>query len=144
MNERPLRLLLVLLGLIQLAAGCWMTFATSSFAKRVAPYGAVDRHDLRDFATFYLALGVALLGASIRPTWRVPILGLATLEYGLHTINHAIDVNHAHPAWVGPADLAALAAATALFACLAWAARTRGASSVADQRKRGRATGHRG
>jgi len=120
MNERPLRILLVLLGLTQVAIGCWMTFATSSFGKRVAPFGDLSQHDLRDFATFYLALGIALLVAAARPAWRFPILALATLEYAFHTINHAVDVDHSEPAWVGPADLAAVAAATVVFASLAW------------------------
>jgi hypothetical protein len=40
-----------------------MTFATRSFGKRVAPFDDVDLHDLRDFATYYLALGIALVVA---------------------------------------------------------------------------------
>jgi hypothetical protein len=120
MNERALRTLLILLGLAQLGIGCWMTFATSSFGKRVAPFGEVDLHDLRDFGTYYLTLGIALLVAATRSAWRFPILAIATLEYSLHTINHAIDINEADPEWVGPADLAAVAATTAIFAWLAW------------------------
>jgi hypothetical protein len=120
MNERALRAVLILLGLAQLGIGCWMTFATSSFGRRVAPFDDVDLHDLRDFATYYLALGIGLLVAAVRPAWRFPILALATLEYSLHTINHAIDINHANPVWVGPADLAAVAATTVIFAWLAW------------------------
>jgi hypothetical protein len=53
-------------------------------------------------------------------TGRFPILVFATLEYGLHAINHDIDVNNSDPAWVGPAELAALAGATALLAWLSW------------------------
>jgi hypothetical protein len=123
MNERPLRTLLTLLGLVQLAIGCWMTFATNSFGERVAPFDHVDLHDLRDFATYFLALGIVLLLAAARPGWRFPILALATLEYALHTINHAVDISHSHPAWVGPADLAAVATATVAFAGLAWLTR---------------------
>jgi hypothetical protein len=97
-----------------------MTFATNSFGKRVAPVDDVDLHDLRDFATYYLALGIALLVAAARSAWRFPILALATLEYSLHTINHTVDINHANPEWVGPPDLAAVAATTVIFAWLAW------------------------
>jgi hypothetical protein len=92
MNERSLRTLLTLLALVQLAIGCWMTFATNSFGKRVAPFDHVDLHDLRDFATYFLALGFVLLLAGARPGWRFPILALATLEYALHTVNHAVDI----------------------------------------------------
>ena len=115
-----MRTLLGALGLIQLSVGGWMMFATHSFGKTIAPFDGFNEHDLRDFATFYLALGLALLVAVTRPGWRFPILVLATLEYGVHAINHAIDVNNSDPAWIGPAELAALAGATAIFAWLTW------------------------
>jgi hypothetical protein len=102
MSEPRLRTVLGVLGLIQLAVGGWMMFATHSFGKTLAPFDGFNEHDLRDFATFYLALGLALLVAATRPGWRFPILVLATLEYGFHAINHAIDVNDSDPAWIGP------------------------------------------
>jgi hypothetical protein len=120
MNERRLRLLLAALGGLQLAIGGWMMFATHSFGETIAPFDGFNEHDLRDFATFYLALGLVLLVAATRPAWRFPILVFATLEYGLHAINHAVDLNNSDPAWVGPAELAALAWATALFGWLTW------------------------
>jgi hypothetical protein len=128
MSERRLRILLAVLGLVQLAVGGWMMFATHSFGETIAPFDSFNEHDLRDFATFYLALGLVLLAAATRPAWRVPLLVFATLEYGFHAINHAVDVNNSDPAWVGPAELAALAGCTALFAWLTWitAARSRG------------------
>jgi hypothetical protein len=94
-----------------------MMFATHSFGETIAPFDGFNEHDLRDFATFYLALGLVLLLAAARPGWRFPILVFATLEYGFHALNHAIDVNNSDPAWVGPAELAALAGAGTL--CLA-------------------------
>jgi hypothetical protein len=120
MNERRLRLLLAALGVLQLAVGGWMMFATHSFGETIAPFDGFNEHDLRDFATFYLALGLVLLVAATRPAWRFPILVFATLEYGFHAINHAVDVNNSDPAWVGPAELAALAGATAFFGWLTW------------------------
>jgi hypothetical protein len=120
MSERSLRTLLIVLGLVQLAVGGWMMFATHSFDVTIAPFDGFNEHDLRDFATFYLALGLVLLVAATRPRWRFPILAFATLEYGFHAINHAIDVNNSDPAWIGPAELAALAGATAFFALLTW------------------------
>jgi hypothetical protein len=127
MSERSLRTLLIVLGLVQLAVGGWMMFATHSFGETIAPFDGFNEHDLRDFATFYLALGLVLLFAVTRPAWRFPILVFATLEYGLHALNHAIDVNNSDPSWLGPVELAALAGATALFAWLSWttAPRTR-------------------
>jgi hypothetical protein len=127
MSERSLRTLLIVLGLVQLAVGGWMMLATHSFGETIAPFNGFNEHDLRDFATFYLALGLVLLVAVTRPAWRFPILVLATLEYGFHALNHAIDVNNPDPSWLGPVELAALAGATALLAWLSWttAPRTR-------------------
>jgi hypothetical protein len=119
-SEGSLRTLLIVLGLVQLAVGGWMMFATHSFGETIAPFDGFNEHDLRDFATFYLALGLVLLLAATRPGWRFPILVFATLEYGFHALNHAIDVNNSDPAWVGLAELAALAGATTLFAWLTW------------------------
>lgn len=120
MSERTLRALIVLLGLVQLGVGCWMVFAAASFGETVAPFDGFNVHDLRDFATFFLALGVALLIAAVRPAWRFPLLVLATLENGFHAINHAVDVADSDPAWVGPFELVALLITTAAFAWLAW------------------------
>jgi hypothetical protein len=119
MSERSLRALIVALGLVQLGAGCWIAFATKSFGQALASFHGFNAHDLRDFATFYLALGIALLVAANRPQWRLPILALAALEYGFHAINHALDIAHSDPAWIGPTELAALSVSTALFAWLA-------------------------
>ncbi|HTR88499.1 MAG TPA: hypothetical protein VMG62_00145 [Solirubrobacteraceae bacterium] len=67
------------------------------------------------------AVGLALLAAIRRPSWRVPVLAVATLQYGLHSLNHLLDLAKAHPAWLGWFDLLTLAAATAM---LAWLWRT--------------------
>jgi hypothetical protein len=119
-SERSLRTLLIVLALAQLAVGGWMMFATHSSGETIAPFDGFNEHDLRDFATFYLALGLVLLVAATRPGWRFPILVFATLEYGFHALNHAIDVNNSDPSWLGPVELAALAAATTLLAWLSW------------------------
>ena len=120
MNERALRTLIGLLGVAQLAIGCWMTLATASFGETFASFDGFNVHDLRDFATFYLALGLVLLVATARPAWRLPVFVLAALEYGFHTINHAVDVGDSDPGWVGPVELVVLLIATVLFAWLAW------------------------
>jgi hypothetical protein len=120
MSEHALQRLIALTGLGQLALGCWIMFATESFGETIAPFDGFNTHDLRDFATFYLALGVVLLVAAARPAWRLPVLVLATIEYAFHTINHAVDVGSSDPGWLGPVELLALLLATALFAWLAW------------------------
>jgi hypothetical protein len=119
MSDRALGRLIALVGLGQLAVGCWMMLATESFGETIASFDGYNAHDLRDFATHYLALGVVLLIAAARAQWRLPLLVFATLANALHTINHAIDVGDSDPAWLGPAELVALLLATALFAWLA-------------------------
>src|SRR5262249_62226927 len=97
MSEHALQRLIAVLGLGQLAIGCRIMFATESFGETIAPFDGFNEHDLRDFATFYLALGLVLLVAAARPAWRFPALVLASLEYGFHTIHHAIDVAGSAP-----------------------------------------------
>lgn len=122
MSEHTQRRLIAVLGVGYLAIGCWMMFAAGSFGESIASFDGFNTHDLRDFASFYLALGLVLLVAAGRPAWRLPVLVLGTLESALHTINHAVDVGDADPGWLGPVDLVALLLATALFAWLAWLA----------------------
>ena len=45
-----------------------------SFVDTIAPYGPADHHFLRDLATFQAGVGIALLAAVGRPSWRVPVL----------------------------------------------------------------------
>jgi hypothetical protein len=67
MNERRLRILLAVAGFLQLPMAGWMMVATHSFGETIAPFDGFNEHDLRDFATFYLALGLVLLVAATRP-----------------------------------------------------------------------------
>ena len=97
-----------------------MMLATASFGETFASFDGFNDHDLRDFATFYLALGLVLLVAMARPAWRSPVFVLVTFECGFHTINHAVDVGDSDPGWVGPVEIVVLMLATVLFAWLAW------------------------
>jgi hypothetical protein len=108
---------IALLGIGQLGLGLWMAVAPSTFYDALANFGPENAHDLRDVATFYLALGVVLLVAARRPSWRVPTLAFAGLQYGLHTINHLIDIGDSDPGWVGVFDFVSLG----LFAAVLWA-----------------------
>jgi len=47
----------------------------------------------------------------------VPVLALALIQYGLHSLNHLIDIGGSDPSWLGPANFASLLL-TALL--LAW------------------------
>jgi len=124
-GEGTIRGALLVLAASQLGLGVWMAVSPRTFFS-VAGFGTRNDHYIRDVATFYVALGAVLLVAALpRPSWRVPVLAFATLQYGLHFVNHLIDVGNGHPGWVGPLDAAsvgagALAFSAVLVAALRW------------------------
>ena len=103
---------------LQLALALVMVLSPHRFFVAVGPFGAFNAHYIRDVASFYSALGGGLLIAIRRVSWRVPVLAIATLQYGLHSLNHLLDIANAHPPWTGYFDFATLALATALLAGL--------------------------
>lgn len=123
-DEHNMRLALQVLAGVQLATGLWLAISPSTFTDSIASFGAVDNHFLRDIATAYLAMGAALLLSVSRPSWRVPVLFLVTLQYAIHTLNHLIDIGGTDPAWQGYFNFFSLALLTvALGYTLAAAAR---------------------
>lgn len=106
---------------VELALAVLMTVSPHGFYKTVGPFGAYNGHYIRDVATFYAAIGIALLLAIRHASWRVPVLAVTTIQYALHSLNHLLDIGKAHPAWNGYFDFFSLAAATVL---LAWLWRT--------------------
>jgi hypothetical protein len=103
---------------VQLGLGLFMAISPHGFYKAVGPFGAYNGHYVRDVSSFYCALGVGLLLAVRRVSWRVPVLALASIQYALHALNHLIDIGKAHPAWNGYFDFLSLAVAAALLAWL--------------------------
>jgi hypothetical protein len=98
-----MRQALLLLAAVQLFLGAFLVIAPGTFVDKLAPYGSgAEDHFLRDVGTFYLAMGAALMLAVRRPSWRVPVLFLVTIQYALHTINHLIDIGGTDPGWLGP------------------------------------------
>ncbi|MDQ6835574.1 MAG: hypothetical protein M3016_05240 [Actinomycetota bacterium] len=119
-SERTLRLAFLSLGVVHLAIGVWMFAFPHSFFTTVGAFGSYNRHYERDTATFYFAFSLGALMAAVRPAWRVPVLAMTTLQYTVHTINHAIDVDRANNSWAGIFDLVSLGLATVQFAALLW------------------------
>jgi hypothetical protein len=111
-----LRPLLLVLGGYHLILGVAMAAGPRDFYQRVAGYPPYNGHFLRDIATFYLALGLVTLMAVRRRSWQVPVLLFTVIQYGLHTVNHVVDVADAHPGWQGPVNVVVLA----LIGFLAW------------------------
>ncbi len=114
-EESRLRAVIVMLALTQLGLGAFLALAPGTFFDLIATYGERNDHFLRDVSTFYLAFGVVLLAALERMSWRVPLLAFGALQYGLHSINHLIDVGDADPGWLGPFNFVSLLLLTGLF-----------------------------
>lgn len=108
--------LLALFAVVQLVLGLLLWLTPGFFFDQIGPYGVRNDHYLGDLATWYLALGAAALVAVRRPSWRVPVLALAFAQYALHSLNHLIDIGHAHPRWLGPANFVSLVLASVLLA----------------------------
>jgi hypothetical protein len=92
-----------------LALGAWQVLAPRSFYDALGPFGAFNDHYVRDYATWSLAYGLALVVALKRPSWRVPLLALGLAQFALHTVNHLVDAGGADPGWVGVLDVVLLA-----------------------------------
>jgi hypothetical protein len=105
-------------GVTYLGLGFWMAVSPHTFYTALGPFDVYNSHYIRDVATFHLALGVGFLAALRIPSWRVPMLAIAAVQFALHSINHLVDIDTAHPAWVGYFDFFSLAAATAQLAWL--------------------------
>jgi hypothetical protein len=106
------------LGAYELVLGLWMAVAPRSFFDQVAAFGAYPPHFIRDVSTWQIALGVALVVAVSKPSWRAPLLAFTALQTGLHAINHWIDVNAASKLSIGLFDAISLTVLTALIVAL--------------------------
>jgi hypothetical protein len=113
-----LRAGLAAFAVYHLVLAAWMVVSPHSFYKAIGPFDAYNSHYIRDTATFEAALGVGLAVAVWRPAWRIPVLVVVTVQFALHSINHLVDVDAAHPAWTGWFDFLGLLAATLLLAAL--------------------------
>ena len=108
-------LVLGVAGITLLVPGLLAFLAPGAFYDTLAPFPPQNDHILRDVGAFQVALGLAALLAIRRPAMRVPMLGVLTAQFALHTISHLIDVGDSDPAYVGPVELALLASATLLI-----------------------------
>ena len=104
------------LAFYDIALAVFMTAAPHLFYSKVGPFGARNDHYIRDTATFSAAIGVGLVIALRRPSWRVPMLAISTVQFALHSVNHLVDIDNAHPRWNGYFDFFSLALATILLA----------------------------
>jgi hypothetical protein len=101
----------------------FMAAAPHAFYTAIGPFDAFNSHYIRDTATFNAALGAGFAISIWRPAWRVPVVAVTTIQFALHSLNHLIDINDAHPSWTGYFDFFSLLAATLLLAGLLTLAR---------------------
>ena len=107
--------LLLVFGAVQLLLGILMAAAPGTFFEEIGPYPPQNDHYIRDVSTFYLALGTVAILAARRPSWRVPVLAFALIQYLLHAVNHVLDVGDAETEALGPVNLVSLALTAALL-----------------------------
>jgi|tagenome__1003787_1003787.scaffolds.fasta_scaffold20941812_2 uncharacterized membrane protein YpjA len=119
MNEHRLRTILLVIAVYHLVLGAFMFFAPGAFYDTLGKFPPRNDHYTKDVATFYIALGVVFFIAARRRSWRTPLLVFAALEYGLHAINHLVDVGKASSDLTGWFDFFSLALIALVFAALA-------------------------
>jgi hypothetical protein len=119
MNEARLRTILLVLAVYHLLLGALMFFAPGAFYDTLGKFPPENHHYIKDVSTFYIALGVVFFVSVRFRSWRTPVLAFSALEYGLHAINHLVDVNQATSDLVGWFDFFALTAAAIFLAALA-------------------------
>jgi hypothetical protein len=107
---------------VQFALAIFMALAPHEFYTAIGPFGARNDHYVRDVSTYNAALGAGFAIAVRRPSWRVPVLAITTVQFTLHSLNHLLDIGGAHPEWIGYFDFFALAAAVLQLAWLLRAA----------------------
>ena len=103
----------------QLLPGILATISPAAFYDTIASYPPENSHFLRDVGSWQIALGLLALAAWRRPALRAPVLAVLAVQYALHALSHAIDVNGSDPAWQGPVTLGLLLLGAAIFAVLA-------------------------
>jgi hypothetical protein len=107
-----------LLAFYSLALALFMVVLPHTFYTSIGPFGQRNDHYIRDNATFSAAIGFGLLLALRLRSWRVPMLAVTTIQFALHSINHLVDIDTAHPAWTGYFDFFSLALSTVMLAGL--------------------------
>jgi hypothetical protein len=105
-------------GAYLLLFAVWMLVDPGSWYQQIGPFGPENDHNIRDGATFQIALGLACLVACRMQSWRLPVLFILAVEFGLHAVNHLVDIGESQPARVGPGDFAALAISTVVLGWL--------------------------
>ncbi len=109
---------LLVAGITQLVSGAWLFVSPGSFYDVIATYPPENDHFLKDIGSWNVALGLAAVIAARTPPWQTGMLGVLAVQYALHAVSHAIDVDQAEPESSGVAVLIIQIAAALLFTAL--------------------------
>lgn len=121
MNARGLDsfgIVLLAFATISILVGLAMAFAPGTFFEEVAPYEPRSDHFIRDLSTYSLASGVVFAVAAHVPSWRVPVLAFAALQYLLHAVNHLVDIGDTDPGSLGVVNFVLIALGALVLAAL--------------------------
>lgn len=117
-------IVLLVFAAISVLVGLAMAFAPGTFFEEVAPYEPRSDHFIRDLATYSLASGAVFAVAAYVPSWRVPVLAFAALQYLLHAVNHLVDISDTDPESLGITNFVLIAIGAVVLGVLL--SRTRG------------------
>lgn len=136
--------MLAVVAAYHVVMGALALLAPDTFFKEIGRYGAENSHYVGDVGAFFIAFGVAVGVAVVRPSWRAPLLWLGAAWYGFHALNHAFDTGEASSEGRGWADTVLLAFGAVGAAWLARASEEmRRASGSGDGDVAGRSPGER-
>jgi hypothetical protein len=107
---------LIAFGVYSTLIGLFMLVAPGAFFDTLGAFGPRNNHYIFDNASFELPLGLLLLAAARRPSWRVASLAFATTHWALHSVSHIVDTGHADGRVVGLLEFVGLALGTVLLA----------------------------
>ncbi|TCC35326.1 hypothetical protein [Kribbella speibonae] len=105
------------------ALGIWAAVGSGSFTRTLADFGPRNDHLVHDFGAASIAIGVGLLLAVRRTSWRTPVLVVAAIWNGLHAVSHLADLGEARSLAVGIGEAGLLVVGTGALALLAFASR---------------------
>lgn len=111
-------MVLLAFAAISILTGLAMAFAPGTFFEEVAPYEPRSDHFIRDLSTYSLASGVVFAVAAYTPSWRLPVLVFAALQYLLHAVNHLVDIGDTDPGSLGVFNFVLIALGALVLAAL--------------------------